>query len=652
MYLKLALEPETVAGVLVLRSPRIRPFFLSLVLAGCASPPSADSSSPALVSAPSAEAVDAPTNRVELLEFFEAADREVVERSPLALGRRGSSELNDRWDDVSDAFTIETVAIRRRHLARLDGLLGDNALSASDALDVQLFRHEWSTAIASAAYRFHAYPLNQMRGAHADAITHLTNNHPIASDADAEAYLARLRALPAYLEQLSANVIEQHRREIVAPAFTFAMAAEVAERIASGRPIDNGPDLNVLFADFERKIAGRGLPATETQDWIRRSHRILVDIVAPAYRRFAVAQRSYERLAQIHGVWALPDGDAYYRHELRRYTTTDMTPDQVHELGLSEVARLHGEIGAVMQTVGFSGNLREFFEFTLTDPQFYYPPDDAGRAAAIADATALVNDVKTRVDALFRTTPRADVVVRAVEPYRERSAGDAFYRRGSPDGTRPGIYYLNTYDLSGLPRWQMPALAYHEAIPGHHFQRSIGQEMTGIPTFRRFVRYEAYTEGWGLYAERLAKELGYYEDPYDEYGRLTMELLRACRLVVDTGLHARRWGAEQAVAYLRENMPTTESRARKAVYRYLVQPGQATAYTIGSLTIARLRHEAESALGSQFDVRAFHDVVLRNSQVPLFVLEQLVHQWIDTQSTSDVPGATMTVPVSVSAVRP
>ncbi|MEL6189057.1 MAG: DUF885 domain-containing protein, partial [Myxococcota bacterium] len=306
----------------------------------------------------------------------------------------------------------------------------------------------------------------------------------------------------------------------------------------------------------------------------------------------------------------------------------------IHALGLAEVERIHGEMREIMKKVGFEGDLQAFFTFMRTDPQFYYENDEAGRKAYLEEATAIIDDMRTRLPELFSTFPKAKLVVRRVEAFREKAAGKAFYSRPALDGSTPGTYYANLYNMADMPKYQMAALAYHEGIPGHHMQIALTQELEGIPKFRKFTFFTAYTEGWGLYSELIPKELGLYDaDPYSDFGRLAMELWRACRLVVDTGLHQKRWTREQAIDYLATNTPNPKGDVVKAIERYIVMPSQATAYKVGMLRILQLRAKAERALGSSFDIRPFHDVVLRNGPLPLTVLEEQVDAWIASQQS-------------------
>jgi uncharacterized protein (DUF885 family) len=364
--------------------------------------------------------------------------------------------------------------------------------------------------------------------------------------------------------------------------------------------------------------------------------KALTDSLKPAYEKLIATLQDLERRATDDaGVWKFPDGAAFYEYALRRTTTTDLTASQIHELGLKEVARIQDEMRKIKDKVGFKGDLPAFFKFMREDPQFYLPDTDEGRAKYLARAVQIVDDMKKRLDELFITKPKGDIVVKAVEKFREQSAGKAFYQQPAPDGSRPGMFYVNLRHLADNPTYELESLAHHEGIPGHHMQIAIAQEFTGIPKFRKFgLRYTAYTEGWGLYSELTPKEIGFYQDPYSDFGRLSLELWRAGRLVTDTGLHAKRWTRDQAIKYLVENTPNTEADCVDSINRYIVMPSQATAYKIGMLKILELREKAKKELGSKFDIRQFHEVLLTNGAVPLDVLEQLVDRWIKMKQGS------------------
>ena len=409
---------------------------------------------------------------------------------------------------------------------------------------------------------------------------------------------------------------------------------ETARNIITGAPFDDSGADSPLMADIRGKIAALELDEAESSRLLSEAEAALVEVVGPAYQRvIALFEEQAAAATEDDGVWKHPDGGEYYNHLLNGYTTMDLSAEEIHQLGLQEVDRIHGEMRAIMAEVGFEGSLQDFFDFMRTDSQFYYENTDEGRERYLSEATALIDTMRETLPQMFHTFPQADLEVRRVEAFREASAGKAFYQRPAPNGTRPGVYYANLRDMADMPTYQMEALAYHEGIPGHHMQLAIMQELQDVPAFRRFGGYTAYTEGWGLYSEYLPLEFGYYSDPYSNFGRLAMELWRACRLVVDTGLHYHQWDRERAVQYLLENTPNPEGDSRAAIDRYIVYPGQATAYKIGMLEILRLRTVAEEELGEAYDIRDFHDVVLTQGAMPLAVLEERVEAWIaDTQA--------------------
>jgi len=358
----------------------------------------------------------------------------------------------------------------------------------------------------------------------------------------------------------------------------------------------------------------------------------LSDSLKPAYENLITnLQKSELKANTDDGCWKFPDGDAFYKYALRNTTTTNLSPDEIFETGKSEVKRIQDEMKVIMQKVGFKGDLKAFFKYLQEDPKFYYPGDSLGKEAYMTEAKRVIDEMKGRLNELFLTKPKADLIVKKVEPFREKSTAGAFYQEPAPDGSRPGIYYANTYDMKTLPKYEIEALAYHEAIPGHHMQLAIAQEMKGLPRFRKYGFYTAYIEGWALYTELVPKEMGLYKDPYSDFGRLSMELLRAARLVVDVGIHSKKWTREEAIKYFTDNTPNSEYDCRKEIERYIVWPSQATAYKIGMLKILELRESAKKRLGNKFDIREFHDVVLTNGAVPLNILEELVEEWIKSK---------------------
>jgi uncharacterized protein (DUF885 family) len=467
-----------------------------------------------------------------------------------------------------------------------------------------------------------------MRGMHAGIPSFMINQHLVANVEEAQAYIARIKGTEQLLADVIVDLNLRADKGVIAPEFAFSHSIRDSRNIIAGIGIAiEGDDAeeNPILTDFKGKVAALELGAEVEADLVAQLNTALAEQMAPAYLKLiATLQDLGERAGGNFGVGRLPEGIAYYNNRLKRMTTTDLTADQIHELGLQEVTRIHGEMGQIMQSVGFEGDLQAFFEFIRTDEQFAFGDTDEGRAAYIADATAFIDNMRTRLDELFFTKPKAPLKVKAVEAFREKSAGRAFYQRAAPDGSRPGTYYANLSNMDDMRSYDLEALAYHEGIPGHHMQGSISQEQTGLPKFRRYGGYTAYSEGWGLYSEYIPKEMGLYEDPYSDFGRLSMELWRACRLVVDTGLHAQGWSREKATSYLTANTASNESANLKAIERYMVMPGQATAYKIGMLKILELREKARASLGDKFDIRAFHEVVLSNGAVPLKVLEDLV----------------------------
>ena len=563
--------------------------------------------------------------------LFEKIFMDGVMRSPIYQSYLGIKKDQDKWDDLSEEFALESIEIAKAELAELNAI-DKSALSPQNQVSYALMKQSLEQQISDFEWRDHNYPLNQMFGIHSQIPSLLINQHSISSEEDAKAYISRLNKL----EELFAQVIEGLNRRadkgIIAPQFVYPYVISDSKNIITGAPFDDG-EASTLFADFTGKIENLDVDDATKRNLIQEAELALVNTVKPAYEKLIAAVEVIAAKADTKdGVWKFPKGEEFYNVRLERTTTTPMTAQEIHEVGLSEVARIHDEMREIMKKVGFEGNLQEFFEFMRVDKQFFYPESEEGKQEYLTEATALIDTMKTRLDELFLVKPQADLTVKAVEAFREKSAGKAFYQRPSMDGSRPGIYYANLYRMSDMPIYQMEALAYHEGIPGHHMQLAIAQELQGIPKFRKFGRFTAYTEGWGLYSELLPKEIGFYEDPYSDFGRLAMELWRACRLVVDTGIHAMKWTRQEGIDYYVNNTPNPKPDAVKMVERHIVMAGQATAYKIGMLEILSLREKAKTALGDKFDIREFHDVVLKNGPVPLNILEDYVDGYIQSKA--------------------
>ncbi|MCC4212284.1 DUF885 domain-containing protein [Leeuwenhoekiella parthenopeia] len=571
-------------------------------------------------------------NSRELNAWFDAQFDADVAQSPQWQTDLGMKTNYGQWDDISSKQTSEELDRAKERLKYLENEVDPEALDSATALSYKLYKRNMQQIVDEYEYRFYNYPVNQMYGLHAEIPAFLINKHRIDSISDAEAYISRVKNVKPLFTELRNQLGIRESNLIVPPKFVLDHVLEASNNLLKGRPFEKSSDQMPLLADFESKINKLDIADAEKARLMQEVTAALVDSLQPAYTELiAFVENQKQRATTDDGAWKFPRGDKFYQIALNRATTTSMTAEEIHELGLNEVARIHGEMKAIMEQTGFEGTLQEFFEFMRNDDRFYYEDSDAGREAYMQKATAIIDQMRGRLDELFITKPEADIVVKRVEPFREKSAGKAFYNSPAPDGSRPGIYYANLYDIKAMPKYQMQALAYHEGIPGHHMQLAIAQELDSLPKFRKFGGYTAYIEGWGLYCEYVPKEMRMYDDPYSDFGRLAMELWRACRLVVDTGIHAKKWTREEGIAYYKENTPNAESDCIKMVERHIVMPGQATAYKVGMNKILELRTKAENELGEEFDIREFHEVVLANGAVPLSVLEELVIEYIGTK---------------------
>ena len=573
-----------------------------------------------------------PMTSEAVVSLLDELFMEELKESPEYMTYLGMRERYDEWDDRSDAARDKQLEMTKRHLAIVKAIDQSN-LNDAAKLNIAMFIEQSEQQIEADKWRYHSYPINQMRGVHSMIPSFLINQHLIADSAEAQAYIGRIAHSTGVIDQLLEQLKVREEKGIVPPKFVFPLVLKAIDNIISGAPFSEGDDSTIL-ADFSQKVRAINPSADETDKLIADARAALQNNLAPSYQKLRSYLTELEAGADDKdGVWKFPEGEAFYNFALKRTTTTDLTANEIHDIGLAEVARIQNEMRQIMQKVGFAGDLKAFFDFTRNDAQFYYPETAEGKQAYIDEATALINTMKGRLDELFITKPKADLLVKAVEPFREASAGQAFYQSPAPDGSRPGTYFANLYRMSDMAKYQMESLAYHEGIPGHHMQISIAQELENMPKFRLFGGYTVFSEGWGLYSELVPKEIGMYSDPYADFGRLSGELYRACRLVVDTGIHAKRWSREKALAYMADNVPHSEGYNVRQIERYIVMPSQATAYKIGMLKILELRATATEALGDKFDIRQFHDVVLRDGSVSLSILENNVKKWIaETQA--------------------
>ncbi len=611
---------------------------LAGALAACGGGKAPSSAAPASAerNAPAAAASDTETARLN--EWLDARFEEELDFSPLRKTVLGRKDDYDKIDDVSEAEGDRELAWRSATVEELRRTFDRARLSpeAKTSYDLWVYTLERDERVKPFRRRF--YTFHQMDGPQTELPQTLIAYHRVDDAADMRAYSARIggiaRAIDQYVERAKLAASEG----VHAPRFAYAEVLRQARALETGAPFAGAGDAP-LWADAKSKIdalvAAGKIDAAGAEELRSAARSALLEKFKPSYDRLIAWVESDQPNSDevATGVWKLPDGPAFYTERLVDQTTTDMTAEEIHELGLREVERIKSEMDAIRQRVGFSGTLPEFFAFVRTDPRFRFPNTDEGREAYLAESRADIAAVKALLPKFFGLLPKADLVVKRVEAFREQPGAAQHYQQGTPDGSKPGTYYVHLIDMNSMPKPELESVAYHEGIPGHHLQIAIAQELTGVPKFRTQTFFNAYTEGWGLYAERLAKDMGRYEDPYSDFGRLSAELWRAIRLVVDTGLHSKRWTEEQAVEYFRANSPIAEGQIRAEVRRYIVMPGQATSYKIGMLKILELRSRAQAALGEKFDIRAFHDVVLGGGALPLSILERRVDDWIAASRT-------------------
>lgn len=571
-------------------------------------------------------------------ERFNATMDEIYNKrlsySPEAQTYEGLKTNNDKWDLSNDSTDLFFHEVDKAELA----FLKNNFVLASLDHQAQLTYRMYVSKLEESIYyyehwRDYYYPVNQMFGSHTWFPSFLMNVHTISSKADAEAWLSRLSKIDRKMDELLVQLDKCTAKGIVAPKFVYPYVISDCNNLLKGYPFE-GEGTNPLIEDFSSDLEALDSLSSEEKVLLLDSAELLMlTVFKPSYERLINYLTELELKADDNaGVWKFENGSQYYLDKLKSTTTTDYSPQEIYDIGMSEIKRIHAEMEEIMISVGFDGSLQEFFEYVKTNPELYYPNTDEGREAYLAKNIEIKDAMEAKLDELFITKPKAALEVRRVEPYREKSAGTAFYNSPAPDGSRPGIYYANLYDMNSMPKYEMEALTYHEAIPGHHMQLSIAQEIQNLPLFRtRDAHYTSYVEGWGLYAEFIPKEMGFYSDPYSDFGRLSMELFRAVRLVVDVGIHAKKWTREEGIQFYLDNTPNSDDECISMVERHIVMPSQATAYKIGQLKILELREKAKNELGVNFDIREFHEVVLTNGSVPLDILEELVNSYISSK---------------------
>ena len=565
-------------------------------------------------------------------QFFESVFQDNVLESPEFQASLGYKSNYDKWDDITWQASRQRAYRAKDDLAYLEKNIDFDKLDESSKISYRLMVKRLQRTIDNDNFIFHNYLITHRGGKHSSIPSFLINYHRMDEEQDVKDYISRLRNVEPLMDDLILQLKLRQDVKKVAPAFVFPQAIKTSENIISGYPFEETKKQNVIYEDFMKKLNALEMTDAMKLRYQSEMEAVLVTIVNYSYRKLIDFLKEQQKLADNnHGVWKFDDGAEYYQHTLDGYTTLGLTAEEIHAIGLSEVERIHGEIYEIMEKVNFEGTLQEFFNFMREDDQFYYPEGPKGRQMYLDQVQVVVDTLSNRIEELFYGLPSIPLQVKAVEAYREASAGIAFYQRGQADGSRPGTYYANLYRMRDMPIYKLENLAYHEAIPGHHMQISIQLEVEDMPSFRKYGGYSVFAEGWALYSETLPKEIGLYKDPYSDFGRLSGELWRACRLVVDTGVHHYKWTREEGIDYYMNNTANPEGDCIGMVERHIVWPGQAVSYKIGMIKVQELRAYAEKELGDKFSLQAFHDVVLRNGSVTMDILEDIVYSWVDSQ---------------------
>ncbi|MGX5915605.1 DUF885 domain-containing protein [Aliidiomarina sp. Khilg15.8] len=572
-----------------------------------------------------------------LNEWFNSKYEESLQMSPMQMTRLGRKDRYDEIDDVTVEAEQERLEWMKSTVEELQREFDYDQLNDDAKISYDIWMYQYELMEEGAEFREDGYVFDQMRGAHSGLPQLLLAFHSVDNESDMEAYISRIGGIGNAMRDLIDRAERQAENGIRPPRFAYEHVKRQAQALITGVPFDDSDENSPIYNDALDKIEtlqDEEDLSDERAEELRQSARTaLTDEFGPAYTALIEWLKSDMQNAGENtvGISRHEGGDAFYKYRLKSSTTTDLTADEIHQIGLEEVERLTNEMVQIKEQVEFDGDLAEFFEFIRTDERFYYPNTDEGREAYLEDAREYLAGINEQLPEFFGILPKADLVVRRVEPYREQDGAPQHYYPGSPDGQRPGIYYAHLSDMGAMPKNEMEAIAYHEGNPGHHMQISIAQELEGVPQFRTQARFTVYSEGWALYSELLAKEMGGYEDPYSDFGRLVTEMWRAVRLVVDTGMHAKGWTQAEAVAFFSDHTPVPEAAIRSEIERYLVMPGQATSYKIGMLKIEELRAYAEEELGDDFDIRGFHDTILGGGAMPLPILERRVQQWVRDQ---------------------
>ena len=611
---------------------------IAITLGACTSPDQEDRIEPAVEAAATAATDAVPDTAVaaasqRLLGFFDRVYEDMLEASPIMAARLGHDPVGDRWDDWSAEGIAAERALLADALERLRADFDPAALDPGARMQYRILEEELELRLRRHDWRSHAYALNQIVGLHLTVAGTLTSHQRVGDADDARAYIDRLRGVRALFEDFVADLERREGDGVLMPRSVYPLLIDGARALVSGQPFDGDGD-NPVWTDFRDKVEEASIDPSDRDALLAEGREALLGPYRDGYR-VLIERLEYERGATEvdGGVWQLPEGDDYYAFAVRLFTTTDITPAEVHTLGLEHVERIHGEMRAIKRRTGFDGTLDEFFDYLRNDARFQVEDSDAGRDEYLALAEEIVAEAEANLDRVVTEPPSTPVRVRRFPAYREGGGPGGFYEAPSAPGD-PGTVYLNLGRMESNPLWGLPALLYHEGPPGHHLQIATILETPDVPELRKIYVWwlnTAFIEGWALYAEYLPSELGLYRDDYAEFGRLSAELWRACRLVVDSGLHYKRWTRDEAIEWLYQNTASSREANAREVDRFLAVPGQATAFMVGMQKILEVREWAREALGEDFDVRAFHDVVLRHGNIPLWAMEQAVREWVDDE---------------------
>ncbi len=542
-----------------------------------------------------------------------------------SVGIRGhNGELDDRSAQASDL----QIAKLKTDLATLRSYSRDG-MNNAEKLNFDMLEWFLAQQADGEQWRYHQYPVNQLFGVQAELPKFMLSVHQINDVTDAEYYVARLNQFQRVLTEVVADLKIRQQKGVIPPQFVLDKV------LAQLTPfVTDTPDKQLLYVHLQDKLATMTeVSAPEKERLLQDAKQAIVQSVVPGYQQLVDFLTQQRQLANTDdGVWKLPNGDAYYAYMLKEHTTTNLTPEQIHQLGVSEVARIQGEMMGILNnlpTPVAGDTVAQKMSALAEQPQMQYADSDEGRAQILADYKLILKDIDSRLEPAFSKRPKAELDVQRVPEFSEKTSPGAYYNMPALDGSRPGIFFANLYDVRATPKFGMKTLAVHEGIPGHHFQIALQQELTGLPTFRQLLPFTVFAEGWALYSEQLMAELGlYHNDPYGDLGRLQAELFRAIRLVVDTGIHYRRWTREQAIAYMEANAGMAKSDVEAEIERYIVMPGQACAYKIGMLKLLELRTKAQRALGDKFKLTDFHQTILQNGSMPIELLERVIDDFI------------------------